>query len=119
MPEPFEPFPAPPRRAVLLGALLAPFTLAGCAAFDYREPDAPRALATPPTLDPAPRVALVLGSGGPRGYAHVGGLRVLEEVGIEPDLVVGSSVGALIGAFWASGLTAAQIHALTTAQAGH
>jgi NTE family protein len=51
----------------------------------------------------------VLGAGGPRGYAHVGVLRVLEEAGIVPDLVVGSSVGALIGAFWARGLSAAEI----------
>jgi NTE family protein len=51
----------------------------------------------------------VLGSGGPRGYAHIGVLHVLEEAGVVPDLVVGSSVGALIATFWASGLDAAQI----------
>lgn len=83
--------------------------LPGCAAFDYREADAPRAQTLPQPLQPAPRLALVLGSGGPRGYAHVGVLRVLEEAGIVPDLVVGSSVGALIGVFWASGLSAARI----------
>jgi NTE family protein len=66
-----------------------------------------------PSLDPRPRIALVLGSGGPRGYAHIGVLRVLEEAGIVPDLVVGSSVGALIGTFWASGLDAAQIDELS------
>jgi NTE family protein len=52
-----------------------------------------------------PWIAVVLGSGGPRGYAHVGVIKVLEEAGIEPDLIVGSSVGALIGAFWASGMS--------------
>jgi NTE family protein len=83
--------------------------LGGCAAFDYRRSDAPRALAHMPPLAPRPRIALVLGSGGPRGYAHIGVLRVLEEAGIVPDLVVGSSVGALIGAFWAAGLDAAAI----------
>jgi NTE family protein len=95
----------------VLGALLAPVlpVLGGCAAFNYAAPDAPQALAMPPRLDPAPRIALVLGSGGPRGYAHIGVLRVLEDAGIVPDLVVGSSVGALIGAFWASGLSAAEI----------
>ncbi len=62
-----------------------------------------------PPLRPAPRIALVLGSGGPRGYAHIGVMRALEEVGLQPDLIVGSSVGALIGTFWASGLDAAQI----------
>lgn len=101
--------PAPLRRGVRLAPLFAVALLAGCAAFDYTQPDAPAALPAVPRLDPAPRIALVLGSGGPRGYAHLGVLRVLEEAGIVPDLVVGSSVGALIGAFWASGLSAAQI----------
>lgn len=85
--------------------LLTP-VLAGCAAFDYREPDAPHALVEAVRLNPSPSIALVLGSGGPRGYAHLGIIKVLEEAGIVPDLIVGSSVGALIGAFWASGLNA-------------
>jgi NTE family protein len=97
------------RRAGLLS--LAALALPGCAAFDYTAGDAPEALAQVPPLQPAPRIALVLGSGGPRGYAHIGVLRVLEEAGIEPDLVVGSSVGALLGVFWASGLSAAEIDA--------
>jgi NTE family protein len=85
--------------------------LSGCAAFNYAAADAPRSRSLP--LQPAPRLALVLGSGGPRGYAHVGVLRVLEDAGVAPDLVVGSSVGALIGVFWASGLSAAQIDDLS------
>lgn len=56
-----------------------------------------------------PRVALVLGSGGPRGFAHIGVLKVLEEQGLKPDLIVGSSVGALVGALYANGYTAAQL----------
>lgn len=103
----------PRRRGMLAGALLSPFAFAGCAAFDYRHDDAPQALAAVPPLSPRPRIALVLGSGGPRGYAHLGVLRVLEEAGVQPDLVVGSSVGSLIGAFWASGLNAAQLDALS------
>jgi NTE family protein len=100
----------PQRRTALLGlAGLCLLGGPGCAALDYTATDAPRALAEVPRLAPAPRLALVLGSGGPRGYAHIGVLRVLEDAGIAPDLVVGSSVGALIGVFWASGLSAAQI----------
>lgn len=58
---------------------------------------------------PAPRVALVLGSGGPRGFAHIGVLKVLEEAGIKPDLIVGSSVGSMVGALYASGINAVDL----------
>ena len=60
----------------------------------------------------APRVALVLGSGGPRGFAHIGVLKVLDEEGVRPDLVVGSSVGAMVGALYASGLDAKALERL-------
>ena len=99
------------RRTGLIA--FAALALPGCAAFNYSALDAPLALAELPPLQPQPRVALVLGSGGPRGYAHIGVLRVLEEAGIQPDLIVGSSVGALIGVFWASGLSAARIDELS------
>lgn len=51
------------------------------------------------------RLALVLGSGGAKGLAHIGVLKALEELRIGPDLVVGSSMGALIGAFYAAGVS--------------
>ncbi|MBI4357878.1 MAG: patatin-like phospholipase family protein [Candidatus Omnitrophica bacterium] len=51
-------------------------------------------------------VGLALGSGAAFGFAHVGVLRVLEREGISIDMVAGSSIGALIGAMWASGLNA-------------
>jgi len=51
-------------------------------------------------LEPAPRVALVLGGGAARGFAQVGVIRVLEEEGIPIELVVGTSVGSLIGAIY-------------------
>lgn len=54
-------------------------------------------------------VALVLGGGGCRGYGHIGVLRGLEKHGFKPDFVVGSSVGALVGALYASGMSAAQL----------
>jgi NTE family protein len=57
----------------------------------------------------APRVGLVLSGGGARGLAHVGVLAVLEEEGIAVDCVTGTSMGAAIGALWASGYSAAQI----------
>lgn len=50
-----------------------------------------------------PRIGLALGSGSARGWAHVGVIRSLEEAGIRPDLVCGTSIGALVGAAYASG----------------
>ncbi|MFL9585246.1 patatin-like phospholipase family protein [Stenotrophomonas sp. AB1(2024)] len=59
-------------------------------------------------------VALVLGGGGLRGFAHIGVLRALEEHGIRPDIVVGTSAGALVGAAYASGATVEQLEAAAT-----
>lgn len=56
-----------------------------------------------------PTVALVLGGGGLRGFAHVGALRALEEAGIKPDIVVGTSAGSVVGAAYASGMDLEQI----------
>lgn len=57
-----------------------------------------------PTRDFPRPLALALGGGGALGAAHVGVLRVLEERGIVPDLVVGTSIGSLIGAAYAGGM---------------
>lgn len=54
-------------------------------------------------------VALVLGGGGCRGYGHIGVLRGLEKNNLKPAYVVGSSVGSLVGAFYAAGLPVADI----------
>jgi NTE family protein len=50
-----------------------------------------------------PRIGLALGSGSARGWAHIGAIHALEERGVKPDVVCGSSVGALVGAAYASG----------------
>ena len=86
--------------------LIAALSVTACAQFNHAQPNSPVAMSAVPAITPAPRVALVLGSGGPRGYAHIGVMRVLEDAGIGVDLVVGSSVGALLGSFWAHGYSA-------------
>ena len=62
---------------------------------------------------PAPKkvtkLGLALGGGAARGFAHIGVIQVLEENGIKPDLVVGTSAGSLVAAFYASGKTGAQL----------
>ena len=50
-----------------------------------------------------PRIGLVLGSGAARGWAHIGVIRALEQAGVRPDVVCGTSVGALVGAAYATG----------------
>lgn len=50
-----------------------------------------------------PKIGLALGSGGARGFAHIGLLKVLNSEGIKIDYIAGSSMGALIGCFYASG----------------
>src|SRR3954465_12934937 len=49
------------------------------------------------------RIGLALGSGSARGWAHIGAIRALEEKGVKPDVICGTSIGALVGAVYASG----------------
>ena len=61
---------------------------------------------------PRPRIGLVLSGGGARGLAHVGVLKVLEERHVPVDSIAGTSMGAVIGGLYASGMSAAEIEAL-------
>lgn len=61
------------------------------------------------------RIGLILSGGGARGFAHIGVLRVLEQCGIKPEIVAGTSMGAVIGALHASGRTADEIAELALA----
>lgn len=55
------------------------------------------------------RLAVCLGSGAVHGFAHVGVIRALQRLGLQPDLIVGCSAGAVAGALWAAGLDAEAI----------
>ena len=59
----------------------------------------------PPAKLPAPKIALVLGGGAVRGFAHIGVIKTLEAHGIVPDMVVGTSAGSVVGALYAGGYT--------------
>lgn len=65
---------------------------------------------------PSDPLALVLAGGGAKGFAHIGVLYALDRLGVRPDLVVGTSIGAIIGALYASGLSAGQIDSLVRSQ---
>lgn len=56
-----------------------------------------------------PKIGLALGSGGARGLAHIGVLKVLEENNIPINLIAGSSIGALVGGFYAAGISVKDI----------
>lgn len=68
------------------------------------------------TLSLRPRVGLVLSGGGARGAAHIGVIRLLEEMDIPIDYVVGTSMGAIVGGLYAIGYTADDIDSLMMSQ---
>jgi NTE family protein len=109
--------PHPFRRALdrigaaLLSGLFV-LLLAGCATAPPSTPEQPPAAVTPPAAKIPPKIGLALGGGAARGFAHVGVIQVLEEAGIRPSLVVGTSAGSLVAALYASGRNGAQLQQL-------
>lgn len=73
------------------------------------QPLPPSQPVTPAFVKIPPRLGLALGGGAARGFAHVGVIQVLEEAGIRPDLVAGTSAGSLVAAIYASGKTGSQL----------
>lgn len=102
-------------RFLLPALLLA--VLFGCATPPRETPSVPPAKLEPapvqpakPEAAPAPiKIGLALGGGAARGFAHVGVIKALEASGITPDIVVGTSVGSLVGALYAAGYGAADL----------
>ena len=92
-------------RIVLICFLTAGvMALSGCTAPGVKPPAPPEAAVKKPV-----KIGLALGGGAARGFAHVGVIAVLEEAGIKPQLVVGTSAGSLVAALYASGKTSAQL----------
>ena len=82
---------------------------------DHNGAGAPRQAAVVPMQSERPLVALALGSGGARGFAHVGVIKALEQAGIVPDIVTGSSSGAVVAALYASGRRAGELEEIALA----
>ena len=104
------------RSAVPLGFSLLAVLLVACQTPPQppQPPRPPLASITPPVAPPVeavapkpaprpPRIGLALGGGAARGFAHIGVIQVLEEAGIQPSLVVGTSAGSVVAALYASG----------------
>ncbi len=87
--------------------------LAGCGQVPLASaPPAPVVQASPsvqPLPKRPPKIGLALGGGAARGFAHVGVIQVLEEAGLRPNFVAGTSAGSLVAAIYASGKTGAQL----------
>jgi NTE family protein len=67
-------------------------------------------------LAEGPKIGLVLGGGGAKGAAEVGVLKVLEEAGIKPDVIVGTSIGSIVGGLYAAGYSAAELETMFKTQ---
>lgn len=97
---------------LVTGACVGALLLSGCSGFLSSPPSAP--LVTPPlAAKRLPKIGLALGGGAARGFAHVGVIQALEEAGIKPDLVVGTSAGSLVAAIYASGKSGAQLQTIS------
>jgi NTE family protein len=76
--------------------------------------DTPAPASPAPDAPHRPRIGLVLSGGGARGAAHIGVLKVLEELHVPIDAIAGTSMGAVVGGLYASGLNAREIEAIMT-----
>lgn len=63
----------------------------------------------PDSLQTRPKIGLVLSGGGAKGFAHIGVIKVLEEIGITPDIITGTSMGSIMGGLYATGYTADEL----------
>jgi NTE family protein len=95
------------RRTALFA--LAGLLLAGCGSEPKVQPAPVAAVPIPPPAPRKVRIALVLGGGAARGFAHIGVIKALEAQGIVPDIVVGTSAGSVVGALYASGYNGFQL----------
>jgi hypothetical protein len=101
------------RLGSLCAAIVASSLHTACEPFNNATYDGSVALPDLQVMEPRPRIAMVLSSGGLRGSAHIGVMRMLEAAGIPIDLEVGSSADSLLWAFWAEGRSAAEVDPLS------
>jgi NTE family protein len=95
------------RAGQRLGMVLMLVVLTACSSLEPTKPQEPGA--RPVTERREVRLGLALGGGAARGFAHVGVIQVLEEAGLRPSLVVGTSAGSLVAALYASGKSPADL----------
>ena len=92
-----------------MAAVCAALLLAACSVAPVREEAPVAQVPAPVVVKRLPKLGLALGGGAARGFAHVGVIQVLEEAGLRPDFVTGTSAGSLVAALYASGRSGAQL----------
>jgi NTE family protein len=90
------------KRCVLLGLMSL---LSACSLMPAKTPNSAVQLLPPPKI----KIALALGGGAAKGFAHVGVIKVLEANGIVPDIITGTSAGSVVGSLYAAGYSASQL----------
>jgi len=103
-----------PNNALFLLLVTIVFMLTGCATQQivFKGVTPPGSSRLLPVKQKNPVIALVLGGGASRGFAHVGVIKVLEQHGIKPDVIVGTSAGSFVGALYAGGYTALALESI-------
>lgn len=93
----------PEKIRLALRAAILVVALAGCATAPPPAPIAQDEPAPVPEPPPPPKIALVLGGGAAKGFAHIGVIKSLESHGFQPDILVGTSAGSVVAALYAAG----------------
>jgi len=97
-----------------LAAIALALLLTACTTPPKQAEVVPPAEIKPPVVavKPPPKIALALGGGAARGFAHIGVIKALEAQGIRPDIIVGTSAGSVIGALYAAGYSGFELQEL-------
>jgi NTE family protein len=98
-----------PSRAVIAAGVCLLFSATHASA--QSGPSKPTAVDDKPSGTPRPRIGLVLSGGGARGAAHIGVLKVLEELRVPVDVIAGTSMGSIVGASYATGFPVSEMEA--------
>jgi NTE family protein len=104
----------PLKNLMKLGILALLLSLVACATppLQYQNVIEPQAIYAAPVQSDKPVIALALGSGGDRGFAHIGVIKALEANGIKVDMVLGTSAGSVVGALYAGGYSGVELEKL-------
>lgn len=96
----------------VLVAVMWASLLAACAPMSTGPSPSEPVVVQPKPVPRPPKIGLALGGGAARGFAHIGVLQVLEEQGIKPDLIVGTSAGSVVATLYAAGKSPAEMGTL-------